>query len=61
MESILLEKLNENQYNALIKTLDCLASHPYSAQEKNFIMKHRRQLAAQTEIQKLPEVNLVSF
>ena len=58
MESILLEKLNDKQYNGLIKTLDCLALHPYSALEKDFILKYRRQLAAQTEIQKLPEVTL---
>lgn len=44
------------QYSTLVKTLERFGQHPYAYRQKDFIMKFRHQLAAQTEIQKVPEV-----
>ncbi|XP_046650664.1 28S ribosomal protein S9, mitochondrial-like [Daphnia pulicaria] len=56
LESVLLESLTDSQYSNLIKTMERFAQHRYAVREKNFIMQFRHQLAAQTEIQKIPEL-----
>nr|CAH0100287.1 unnamed protein product [Daphnia galeata] len=56
IESVLLEILTDAQYSNLIKTLERFTQHPYAIKEKNFVMQFRHQLAAQTEIQQVPEL-----
>ncbi|KZS02334.1 28S ribosomal protein S9, partial [Daphnia magna] len=58
-ENVLLESLTDAQYANLIKTFERFSQHPYSVIEKDFIMQFRRQLAAQVEIQQVPEVSLI--
>ncbi|XP_064473029.1 small ribosomal subunit protein uS9m-like [Ornithodoros turicata] len=43
MEHLLVESLKEHQYEYFVKTLDRLASHPYSAREKEFLKKYRKE------------------
>lgn len=56
IENVLLESLTDAQYANLIKTFERFSQHPYSVIEKDFIMQFRRQLAAQVEIQQVPEL-----
>jgi len=58
MEGILLEKLNDRDYSALVKTLDRLSQHPFAHKEKKFIMEHRSMLAVQTLAEDIPALLL---
>lgn len=53
---MLLERIDENQYNYLIKSLNRLADHPYSGRVMEFLQKYRKKLVAVTAQMTIPEM-----
>ncbi|KAK8763458.1 hypothetical protein V5799_033932 [Amblyomma americanum] len=54
LEVLLVEMLNDQQYDYLTKTLDRLVAHPYSSHAKEFIMSYRKPKMAAVIQQEIP-------
>lgn len=48
LKSLLLERVNEQEYEYMIQSMEKLAEHPYSARIKQFFMMYRKELTTLT-------------
>lgn len=56
LESILLEKLRDEQYVFFIKSMSRLLDHPYSLRAKDFIMRFRKQISSTFKQKEIPKL-----
>ncbi|XP_012277168.1 28S ribosomal protein S9, mitochondrial [Orussus abietinus] len=54
LELLLLENINDNQYDYFISSVTRLVEHPYSQRAKEFIMKFRKILSSETDLTTIP-------